>query len=309
VPKAGVAGPARLGPSEIVVLVHLVDGTYELFRYFFAVPPHRTKDKREVGGLRGVLGSVLDLIEGGATHLGVATDHIIESWRNERWPGYKTGAGVAPELLEQFWPLEEALVAMGVVVWAMVEFEADDALAAAARQAAADDRVERVMICTPDKDLGQCVGGKIVQFDRRQRKLLDVAGVVEKFGVPPESIPDWLALVGDSADGFPGLPGWGAKSAAAVLSRYRHIEDIPPLGARWEGPPVRGAQKLGAILDEQRDLALLFRELAILSDDCVQIDVDALRWTGPTPAFADVAASVDAPELGERASRLASSRH
>ena len=289
--------------------VHLVDGTYELFRYFFALPPHRTADKREVGGLRGVLGTVLDILEGGATHIGVATDHVIESWRNERWPTYKTSAGMAPELLEQFWPLEEALEAMGVVVWAMVDYEADDALAAAAHQAAADTRVERVMICTPDKDLGQCVGGKIVQFDRRQRKLLDVAGVKEKFGVAPESIPDWLALVGDSADGFPGLQGWGAKSAAAVLSRYAHIEDIPAMGARWEGSPVRGAQKLAATLDANRELALLFREIATLSTDCVTVDVDALRWAGPTPAFAAVAASVDAPEIADRAENIARSRH
>ncbi len=214
--------------------VHLLDGTYELFRHFFAVPPHRTADHREVGATRAVLGSALDMLEQGATHLAVATDHVIESWRNDRWPGYKTGAGIDPHLLEQFVPLEEGLEAMGLVVWAMVENEADDALAAGARIAAADPRVNRVLICTPDKDLGQCVGGKIVQFDRRQRKLLDVAGVVEKFGVPPESIPDWLALVGDSADGFPGLPGLGredgGRGAGSVWPHRGHPRAWRPLG-------------------------------------------------------------------------------
>jgi 5'-3' exonuclease len=287
--------------------VHLVDGTYELFRHFFAVPPHRTADHREVGATRAVLGSVLDMLEQGATHVGVATDHVIESWRNDRWPGYKTGAGIDPHLLEQFTPLEESFEAMGVVVWAMVEQEADDALASAAVVAAADERVERVLICTPDKDLGQCVGGKIVQFDRRQRKLLDVDGVIEKFGVPPESIPDWLALVGDSADGFPGLPGWGAKTAAAVLARYGHLEDIPALGARWE-VRVRGAEKLAGTLVDQRANAMLFRELATLVDDCVTLDVDDLRWRGPRPDFAAVAAGLDVPELAERAARIGATR-
>jgi 5'-3' exonuclease len=284
--------------------VHLVDGTYELFRHFFAVPPHRTADHREVGATRAVLGSILDMIEQGATHLGVATDHVIESWRNDRWPGYKSSAGMAPELLEQFTPLEDSLTAMGLVVWAMVEHEADDALAAAARQAALDERVERVLICTPDKDLGQCVGGKVLQLDRRQRKLMNVDSVVEKFGVPPESIPDWLALVGDSADGFPGVPGWGAKTAGAVLARYGHLEAIPDLGARWD-VHVRGAQKLAGTLVDHRGNALLFRELATLVDDCIVVEVDQLRWQGPGPEFAQVADRLDAPELAERAKRLA----
>ncbi len=213
--------------------VHLLDGTYELFRHFFAVPSHRDPGGAEVGAVRGVLGTVLTILEDGATHLGVATDHVIESFRNERWPGYKTSAGVDADLLAQFPLLEEAIEALGVCVWAMVEQEADDALAAAAEHAAADGRVEQVLICTPDKDLAQCVAeARVVQLDRRHRRLFDEGGVREKFGVGPASIPDWLALVGDSADGFPGLPGWGAKSTSAVLARYEHLEANPGHGKR-----------------------------------------------------------------------------
>ncbi|MFN8103029.1 MAG: 5'-3' exonuclease H3TH domain-containing protein [Acidimicrobiia bacterium] len=289
--------------------VHLVDGTYELFRYYFALPSHRSEDGDEVGALRGVLASLTGLIEDGATHVGVATDHVIESFRNEMWPGYKTGAGVDPELLAQFGPLEAALDAMGVVVWAMVEHEADDALASAAAVCAADPRVERVVICTPDKDLSQCVDGtRVVQWDRRQDVVYDADAVHAKFGVTPESIPDWLALVGDSADGFPGLAGWGKKSAATVLDRYGHLEDIPVDERAWD-VAVRGATRLAAVLAEERELALLFRDLATLRrDPPVLTGVDSLGWRGPRPAFAAVAERIGAATIRERVERLAEAR-
>ena len=254
---------------------------------------------------RGVLGTVLTMLEEGATHVGVATDHVIESFRNDLWPGYKTSAGMDPELLQQFPLIEEGLAAAGVTVFAMVEHEADDALGAAAAKAAADERVDRVYICTPDKDLGQCVGGKIVQLDRRKRVVFDVDGVREKFGVGPASIPDYLALVGDSADGFPGLPGWGAKSAAAVLARYEHLEAIPAKGSEWEGVPVRNGGKLAATLAADLELALLFRRIATIELDApVMGSVDDLRWTGPRPEFAALCAELDAPGLAERADAL-----
>jgi len=286
--------------------VHLVDGTYELFRYFFGAPPHRNADGQEVAAVRGVLSSVLQLIEGGATHVGVATDHVIESFRNDLWPGYKTGDGVDPDLRSQFWPLEDALGAMGVYVWPMVDLEADDALASAAAVADGDAHVDQVVICTPDKDLGQCVQGKrIVQLDRRKDLLIDEAGVVAKFGVPPGSIPDYLALVGDSADGFPGLSGWGAKSASAVLARWLHIEDVPSDHAAWE-VTVRGAPKLAATLRENFDAATLFKDLATLRVDRTLLPgVDALRWEGPTPEFDDVCGELDADALAMRAHALA----
>jgi 5'-3' exonuclease len=289
--------------------VHLVDGTYELFRYFFALPSHVTADGREVSAVRGVVGSLLGLLEDGATHVGVATDHVIESYRNDLWPGYKTGAGVPPELLAQFPILEEALASAGFVVWPMVEFEADDALAAGAAAAAADDRVERVLICTPDKDLAQCViDDRVVQYDRRKGVVFDADGIVDKFGVPPESIPDYLALVGDSADGFPGLPGFGAKSAAALLSRWEHLEAIPADGAQWDAD-VRGAAKLAATLRAQLPEALLFRRLATLDREAVAIgDVESLRWLGPRDDFASVAAGIDADSLVARADRLQAAR-
>jgi 5'-3' exonuclease len=290
--------------------VHLVDGTYELFRYFFAVPGHVNGDGREVGATRGVVGSVLTLLEEGATHVGVATDHVIESFRNELWPTYKTGEGVDPDLKSQFPVLEDALAAAGVTVWPMVEFEADDALAAAAAMAAADPGVDQVIICTPDKDLGQCVSadGRVVQLDRRSGTVFDRAGVTAKFGVPPESIPDYLALVGDSADGFPGLPGWGAKSAGAVLARYGRLEDIPAIDLSWE-VDVRGARKLAATLQERFDEALLFRRIATLARDAPVSDtVEDLRWTGPVERFAELCDWLDAPRLAERAAALAASR-
>jgi 5'-3' exonuclease len=290
------------------VRVHLLDGTYELFRHFFAVPSHRDPGGTEVGAVRGVLGTVLTILEDGATHLGVATDHVIESFRNELWPGYKTGAGVDPDLLAQFPLLEEAIEALGVRVWAMVEQEADDALAAAAERAAADGRVEQVLICTPDKDLAQCVAeARVVQLDRRHQRLFDEAGVREKFGVGPASIPDWLALVGDSADGFPGLPGWGAKSASVVLARYEHLERIPGEASDWD-LAVRGGAKLAATLVAQRELAMLFRGLATLRTDAPVGAVDEWRWRGPAPALEEWAERLGAPGMVERARRLAERR-
>jgi 5'-3' exonuclease len=292
------------------VRVHLVDGTYELFRYFMS--PAAAFDRKTPEGLRavrGVVGSILGMLEGGATHVGVATDHVIESFRNPLWPGYKTGEGLDPVLVAQFEPLEEALRTLGVVVWAMVEFEADDALCTAAGMAAADPRVEQVLVCTPDKDLAQCVRGeRIVQLDRRTGERRDEAGVRAKFGVEPGSIPDWLALVGDSADGYPGLPGWGKASASAVLARYRRLEQIPERASEW-AVPVRGAARLAATLGEQRERALLFRYLATLRADVpLAEDVDALRWAGPRPEFPTWAARLGAPELHDRAAALGASR-
>ena len=251
------------------------------------MPSAREADGHEVGAVRGVVASIRGLINSGATHIGVATDHVIESFRNDLWPGYKTGAGIAPDLWAQFPLLEDALRAFGVVVWAMVEYEADDALAAAAAKAALDERVERVYICTPDKDLAQCVrGARVVQMDRRKRTVRDETGVIAKFGVPPASIPDYLALVGDSADGYPGLPGWGAKSAAAVLARFGHLEAIPANAREWK-VNAHNAGTLAATLVRERERALLFRDLATLRTDIPVFDsVDALRWQGPTPGFA-----------------------
>jgi 5'-3' exonuclease len=275
--------------------IHLVDGTYELFRHYYALPSARDRDGCEVAAVRGVLASVLGMINGGATHVAVATDHVIESFRNGLWPGYKTGAGIEPDLLAQFSLLEDVLSAAGVVVWPMVEFEADDALAAAAEAAARDPRVERVIICTPDKDLAQCVRGtRIVQLDRRKRVTRDEGGVIQKFGVSPASIPDYLALVGDAADGYPGLSGWGAKSSAAVLARFAHLESIP---ADWHEWHVNAANPsaLANTLSRDRDRALLFRTLATLRTDIALFDdVDQLRWNGPTPAFPAFGARFDA---------------
>ena len=290
------------------VHTHLVDGTYELFRHHFALPSHLDPDGIEVAAVRGVVYSVLTLLEEGATHVGVATDHVIPSFRNELWADYKTGEGIDPELFTQFPLIEDALRALGVVVWPMIDFEADDALAAAAHVAARDPRVEQVVICTPDKDLAQCVvGDHVVQMDRRKRTTIGEAGVLEKFGVLPESIPDYLALVGDSADGFPGLPGWGAKSAAVVLARYVHLDDIPEHAHQWD-VTVRGAVKLATTLAEQRELAELFRNLATLRIDPDVGVVDDWEWRAPTAQLAEWAARLDAPRLVERADRLAATR-
>ena len=282
--------------------VHLIDGTYELFRYFFAVPSAKDANGQEIGAVRGVLGSVLSMIEAGATHLGVATDHVVESFRNELYSGYKTSEGVEPELLSQFPILEEALQAMGVLVWPMIEFEADDALASAASKAAEDERVAQVIICTPDKDLGQCVvGTRVVQLDRRREMLRDEAGVLAKFGVNPQSIPDYLAVVGDSADGFPGISGWGPKAAALVFSRYPHLEDIPKDWRQWHSS-IRRANRLADSLFAAWDEALLFRKLATLRLDVpVFNSVDDLLWKGPRPEFERMCERLRAPELLRRA--------
>ena len=285
------------------MLVHLVDGTYELFRFHYA-PSNR--DPR-IGAQRGVLGTVLDLVADGATHIGIATDHVIESFRNDLWPGYKDGSGVEPDLAAQFGELEELLELAGFAVWPQIAHEADDALAAAAAVAAADPRVERVVICTPDKDLAQCVtpDGWVVQLDRRRGVTYDRAGVIEKFGVPPESIPDYLALVGDSADGFPGLPGWGAKSAAAVLARYGHITEVPLDPGQWD-VEVRGAGRLAASLRDGLDDALLFRRMATVDLDApVSAGVDDLAWAGPVPGFDERCAQLGANRLAARARALA----
>jgi 5'-3' exonuclease len=292
------------------VRVHLIDGTYELFRYFLSPAAAFERSAPEaLRAVRGVVGSVLGMLEDGVTHVAVATDHVIESFRNALWPGYKTGEGMDPVLYGQFEPLEEALAALGVVVWPMTDFEADDALATGALMAASDARVEQVIVCTPDKDLAQCVrSDRIVQLDRRTREVRDEAAVQRKFGVLPASIPDWLALVGDSADGYPGLPGWGAKSAAAVLARYQHLERIPKLAMDWD-VPVRGALRLATALAEQREQALLFRVLATLRTDVpIGIDVDGLRWRGPRAGFATWAERLGTPALQERALVLAAAR-
>jgi 5'-3' exonuclease len=269
--------------------VYLIDGTYELFRHYFAVPSAKDAAGREVGAVRGVLTSLLGMMRAGETSIGVATDHVVESFRNAMWAGYKTSAGVPADLLAQFPLLEEALMALGVAVWPMVEFEADDALASAAALASADARVDRVVVCTPDKDLAQVVRGtRVVQMDRRARTIRDEAGVVAKFGVLPSSIPDYLALVGDASDGYPGLPGWGAKSAAAVLARFGHLEDIPADWTTWAVNASRPAV-LSATLARERERAFLFRELARLRTDLpLFTNVDQLRWQGPTPAFAEL---------------------
>jgi 5'-3' exonuclease len=281
--------------------VHLVDGTYELFRHYYALPSARDSDGREVAAVRGVLSSILGMIRGGATHIAVATDHVIESFRNDLWAGYKTSEGVEPDLLAQFPLLENVLSAAGIVIWPMVEFEADDALAAAAVAAARDARVERVILCTPDKDLAQCVRGtRIVQLNRRTRVTLDEQAVVKKFGVSPQSIPDYLALVGDSADGYPGLRGWGAKSSAAVLAKYSHLESIPADWRQWH-VNAANASALADTLSRERDRALLFRMLATLRTDLPLFeDVDQLRWSGPTSSFDEVAARLDAAQTEKR---------
>jgi 5'-3' exonuclease len=275
--------------------VYLIDGTYELFRHYYALPSARDADGREVAAVRGVLASVLGMIKEGATHIGVATDHVIESFRNDLWPGYKTSEGVEPDLLAQFPLLEEVLAAAGVVVWPMVEFEADDALAAAAVAAALDGRVEQVVICTPDKDLAQCVqGARIVQLNRRTGVTIDEAGVLQKFGVLPKSIPDYLALVGDSADGYPGLAGWGAKSSAAVLAKFLHLEAIPKDCREW-GVKAASASVLAETLCRDWEHAVLFRRLATLRTDVpVFEDVEQLRWRGPASTFEKLAARLDA---------------
>jgi 5'-3' exonuclease len=288
------------------VKVHIVDGTYELFRQFFARPSHPNSDGVEVAAARAVVRGLLSMLEDGVTHPAVATDHVIESFRNGLYAGYKTGEGIDPQLRRQFEVVERGVRAVGVALFAMVEHEADDAMASVAAVAAADGRVDQVLLCTPDKDLAQCVvGDRVVQLDRRNDKLIDAAGVVDKFGVPPASIPDYLALVGDSADGFPGLPGWGAKSTAAVLARYGHLEDIPPAAGQWD-ITVRGGAKLARTLADNYDDAVLYRRLAVLATDAPTIaNVDELRWAGPSEDLPAVASFLDAPDLVRRAAKLA----
>ena len=288
------------------MIVHLVDGTYELYRQFYGQLGRHT-DEHENAGVIGVLSSTLQLIEGGATHVGVATDHVIESFRNDLWAGYKTSEGMEPDILRQIPVLEEALQAMGVTVWAMEEFEADDALASAVRVACDDRRVHQVRLLTPDKDLGQCVSGRrVVQVDRRNDTLIDEAAVRTKFGVGPESIIDYLALVGDTADGFPGLPGWGAKSASTILAKYGDIMSIPEHHEQWakDGVKVRGAEKLATVLREGRADVELFRILATLVDTVNVGSVDEWKWSGPTARFSELTAEWGVAKLGERAETL-----
>jgi 5'-3' exonuclease len=282
--------------------IYLIDGTYELFRYFYAVPSTKDTRGQEIGAVRGVLGSVLSMIEGGTTHVGVATDHVIESFRNDLYLGYKTSEGVDPALLSQFPILEEALQSMGVLVWPMIKFEADDALASAAAKAAQDDRARRVIICTPDKDLSQCVvGSRVVQLDRRRETLRDEAGVIAKFGIKPSSIPDYLAVVGDSADGYPGIAGWGSKTAAAVFSQYPHLEDIPKDWRHWD-PMIRKARPLAESVFSGWEDALLFRTLATLRVDVpVFTSIDDLLWRGPAEDFKRTCERMKAPDLCRRA--------
>ena len=282
--------------------IYLIDGTYELFRYFYAVPSAKDTCGQEIGAVRGVLGSVLSMIQRGATHLGVATDHVIESFRNDLYLGYKTSEGVDPALLSQFPILEEALQSMGVLVWPMIKFEADDALASAAAKAAQDDRARQVIICTPDKDLSQCVvGSRVVQLDRRRDTLRDEAGVIAKFGIKPSSIPDYLAVVGDSADGYPGIAGWGSKTAAAVFSQHPHLEDIPKDWHHWD-PMIRRARPLAESLFSAWEDALLFRTLATLRVDVpVFTSIDDLLWRGPAEDFKRTIERLKAPDLFRRA--------
>ena len=283
--------------------VSLVDGTYELFRQHFGRP-----EPGPYGATIGVLSSVLSMLQDGVTHVGVASDSVIESFRNDLYAGYKTSAGMPPELLVQIPMFERSLNAMGVTVWPMVQWEADDAMAAAAAVAEADERVSRVLICTPDKDLGQCVGGKVFQFDRRKNEIYDAAGVQERFGVLPESIPDYLGLVGDTADGFPGLPGWGAKSAAAVLARYVHLESIPHSAGQWDVPGLRGAAKLSVTLQDNFADALLFRRIATVERDVPVGKVDDWRWTGPKPDFPAICDELGTRSLAGRVEALSKRR-
>jgi len=284
--------------------VYLIDGTYELFRHYFAVPASADRNGQEVGAVRGVLTSVLSMLERGVTHLGVATDHVVESFRNDLYPGYKTSEGVPADLLSQFPILEETLDAMGVKVWPMVEFEADDALASAAAKAATNKQVNQVLICTPDKDLAQSVvGTRVVQVDRRRDTVRDEAGVVERFGVSPGSIPDYLAVVGDSADGFPGVAGWGAKAAALTLSQYPHLEDIPKNWQQWHSS-IRRARALSESLFSAWDEALLFRKLATLRLDVPVFEtIEELRWQGPKASFDEHCGRMNSATLLERVKR------
>lgn len=288
---------------------YLIDGTYELFRHFYAIPSYRNEQGEEVAATRGVLASLASMLESGVTHLGVATDHVIESFRNDMWPGYKTSEGVDPNLLSQFPMLEESLRSMGVVVWPMVELEADDALAGAARSLSASVRVDKIYICSPDKDLAQCVkDDRVVQFDRRKNTVRNEAGVRERFGVPPESIPDYLALVGDTADGYPGLDGWGEKSAGRVLGAYGHLEDVPRAVGAWK-VQVRNMDRLAETLEKNFKLALLFRDLATLrTREPALRSPGMIRWDGPAKDFATTCERLEEASLRERIRQLVTIR-
>ena len=299
----------RQNSEDIEMEVHLVDGTYELFRHYYAVPGSKGKSGQDIGATRGVLNSLLSMLDKGATHVGFATDKVIESFRNELYQYYKTGEGIEPALYAQFPVVEEAVAAMGILCWPMVEFEADDALAAAATKCAALSTVDRVLICTPDKDLAQCVSGeRVVQLDRRREIIRDENGVIEKFGVAPDSVPDYLALVGDTADGYPGLSGWGAKATASVLAHYKKLENIPRESSEWP-KNIRGAAKLSATLQEFWHDALLFRTLATLRLDVpVFNDLDELCWRGPSDSFKEICERLKAPELFKKTQALAEKR-
>ena len=282
--------------------IHLVDGTYELFRHFFGAPSHITSDGKEVGAVRAVASSMLSLIEQGATHIGIATDHVITSFRNELYEGYKDGSEIDPVILSQFLPLEEVLDVLGFTVFPMIEYEADDGLGAAAHKAAQQTGVQQVIICTPDKDLGQCLTSdeKIIQYDRRKQARITYQTVIEKFGVSPESIPDYLGLVGDTADGFPGIKGWGAKSSASLLSHYHHIENIPNDFNEWI-PQVRSSQKLSETLNDDYELALLFKLIATIDYDAPTFEtVDDLRWSGPKQNYDAFLRSIDGERIIQR---------
>ncbi len=289
--------------------VYLVDGTYELFRHFYAIPPRLNSKDEEVAATGGVLGSIVGMLESGITHIGVATDHVIESFRNEMWPGYKTSEGMDPRLLSQFQLLEDSLEAMGVTVWPMVELEADDALAGAAVSLCRLSQVDRVYICTPDKDLAQCVrDDRVVQMDRRKREVRNEAGVREKFGVGPASIPDYLALVGDSADGYPGLEGWGEKSAGGVLGVYGHLESIPKSASDWK-VQVRSMDRLATTLKDNFDRALLFRDLATLQTKRPRLtSPDKIRWKRPRSNFGEICRRLEEPSLKRRVADLVAAR-
>jgi 5'-3' exonuclease len=298
------------------VKAYLVDGTYELFRHYFGAPPHTNAAGEQVGATRAVLGSLLGMLENGASYMGVATDHVIESWRNEAWPTYKSSAGVPEDLLSQFPLLEEGLAAMGLVVWPMTDLEADDALASAAAVLSEDARLSQVLICTPDKDLGQCVRDqRVVCLDRRKGVIVDEEAVRARFGVGPASVPDWLALVGDSSDCYPGLAGWGAKTATVVLRRYGTIDAIPASASAWDVATLSTSRtvSLAATLRADHELALLFKKLATCVVDRSLLPaggaaLDSLKWQGPAASFEVVCERLEAPALMERASRLAA-RH
>jgi 5'-3' exonuclease len=307
---------SRAGASSAEVLkAHVVDGTYELFRHYHGAPPHENAAGEQVGATRAVLGSLLGMLEGGATHVGVATDHVIESWRNDEWPTYKSSAGVPADLLSQFTLFEEALELLGLVVWPMTELEADDALASAAAVLGEDKRLSQVLICTPDKDLGQCVrGDRVVCLDRRKGVIVDEVAVRERFGVGPESVPDWLAVVGDSADGYPGLAGWGAKAASAVLGRYGSIEAVPSVASAWKVDlPAARVVSLAATLVKDYELAMLFKKLAtcVVRRDLLASGgaaLDSLAWRGPVAGFAAMCDRLEAPNLVQRAEDLVARR-